>query len=173
VVLFTGLPSSGKTTLAHATAAHLRDVGIEAAVLDGDELRAGLPPAVGFDRQSRHWQLERAGFIAEILAGHGVIPLLAIIAPYAEDRERLASRMQGDYVEIHLAPGLAVCERRDSNGVYARARAEGGDRQVHRDIVEPYEAPVSPTLRLDTAVDSVQACVERCVDVVVATAGRG
>ena len=83
---FTGLPSAGKSTIAHAVAADLRSVGRRVQVLDGDEVRPHLSVGLGFDRESRDINVKRIGYVARLLAAHGVVVLVPVIAPYADAR---------------------------------------------------------------------------------------
>jgi adenylylsulfate kinase len=162
-VLFTGLPGAGKTTLAGACRDALTKRGVRSEVLDGDELRARLRPALGFSREDRRDQLQRAVFIAELLAAHGVVPLLALVAPYADDR-RFAREKLGaaGFVEVFLDPPLNACIARDPGGLYERMNADDPAR-VQVEIVAPYEPPNGAEVRLDTAVAPVDECVRRVI----------
>jgi len=150
-VLFTGHPSAGKTTLATRTSALLSDRGIANEILDGDELRSRLPPLLGFSREDRSQQFARALFLAELLAAHGVVPILALVAPFAADRDIGRLRFAGPgWLEIHLDPPQQTCIERDTRGLYARLDAEGGRSAVVAEVFAVYEPPPSPALRLDT-----------------------
>ena len=146
-VWLTGLPSAGKTTIAHALADRLRAEGHRVEVLDGDELRASLSQDLGFSREDRHLNVTRIGFVAQKLAAHGVKVLVAVIAPYADSRAAVR-RQHADggteFLEVHVATPLTVCAERDVKGLYAR--------QVPglTGLDAPYEPPLRPELRVRT-----------------------
>jgi adenylylsulfate kinase-like enzyme len=157
-VLFTGLPAAGKTSLACACRRLLADAGVSAELVDGDELRARLPPALTHSRADRLHQFARAVFVSELLAAHRVIPLIALVAPFAASREQLrAVFAPAGCIEVHVCTPLAVCRARDQKNLYARL----GD-SVAREIVAPFEVPENPDYRIDTsdqAADEAAAAV--------------
>jgi adenylylsulfate kinase len=156
-VWLTGLPSAGKTTIATALAARLAGAGRRVEVLDGDEIREFLSAGLGFSREDRHTNVQRIGFVAELLASHGVLVLVPVIAPYADSREavRKRHRTRGTgYVEIHVATPLEVCADRDVKGLYARQAA--GELTGLTGVDDPYEVPLSPDLRIETHGSTVQ-----------------
>ncbi|HEX6391581.1 MAG TPA: adenylyl-sulfate kinase [Solirubrobacteraceae bacterium] len=151
-VLLTGLPSSGKSTLAAATEQALQQRGIDCHVLDGDELRARIPPALGFSHEDRSHQFARALFVAEILSAHRVIPILALVAPFADDRDGARRRFaHAGWIEVFLDPPHDVCLARDSRGLYEKLNAQGGPGLIEAEVTGLYEPPRAPTLRIDTA----------------------
>ncbi len=122
-VWLTGLPSAGKTTLAHALADRLRGDGHRVEVLDGDEVREYLSAGLGFTREDRHTNVQRIGFVAELLASNGVMALVPVIAPYADSREAVAQAPPGRghrLLEVHVATPVEVCAERDVKGLYAK-----------------------------------------------------
>jgi adenylylsulfate kinase-like enzyme len=157
-VLLTGLPSSGKTTLGNLVVAELRRRDRRAHLLDGDELRQRLPPRLGFSRADREAQAGRAGYIASVLRQHHVMPVIALVIPYATSRRDLAAALDGECVEVHLTAPLTTLVARDTRGIYRRT-AESGDAR-YAAVVEPYETPERPTLRLDTNTLGIQPCVD-------------
>lgn len=163
-VLFTGLPAAGKTTLACACRRLLADAGIRAEVVDGDELRARLPPALTHSRADRLHQFARAIFVSELLAAHGVIPLIALVAPFAASREQLRAAFAAvGSLEVHVCTPLPVCRDRDQKGLYARL----GD-SVQPEIVDPFEVPEDPDYRIDasdrSADEAAAAVVARLIE---------
>lgn len=147
----TGLSGAGKSTIADAIAATLWAEGREVEVLDGDELRRGLSAGLGFSREDRDTHVRRVGFVAELLARHGVVVLVPVIAPYAaaRDQVRAAHDARGTgYLEVHVATPLVECARRDVKGLYAKAAA--GEIIAMTGVDDPYEEPDKPDLRLDT-----------------------
>ncbi|MFD3452614.1 adenylyl-sulfate kinase [Streptomyces sp. NPDC058691] len=150
-VWLTGLPSAGKTTIARALADRLRGDGHRVEVLDGDEVREFLSAGLGFGREDRHTNVQRIGFVAELLASHGVKVLVPVIAPYADSREAVRKRhdAQGTtYLEVHVATPLDVCSARDVKGLYAKQAA--GEISGLTGVDDPYEAPATPDLRIET-----------------------
>lgn len=169
-VWLTGLPSAGKTTIAHAVADRLRATGRRVEVLDGDAVRETLSAGLGFSRADRDANVERIGFVAELLARNGVLVLAAVISPYAAARERVRERHTGSgtaFLEVHVATPVAECAARDVKGLYARARSGGLTGLTGVD--DPYQPPDRPDLRLDTAGRSVDDCAEA---VLAALTGR-
>ncbi|WP_277440620.1 adenylyl-sulfate kinase [Streptomyces sp. SPB162] len=150
-VWLTGLPSAGKTTVAFALADRLRDAGHRVEVLDGDEIREFLSAGLGFTREDRHTNVQRIGFVAELLASNGIKVLVPVIAPYADSREAVRGRhrKQGTpYLEVHVATPVEVCSERDVKGLYAKQAA--GEISGLTGVDDPYETPEAPDLRLET-----------------------
>jgi adenylylsulfate kinase len=144
----TGLPSSGKTTLARELSAQLRQQGFATELLDGDEVRRGLSADLGFDRASREAHAVRVAYVAKLLVRHGVIPIVALISPYRRSRASARSEI-GPFVEVYVSTPLSVCESRDVKGLYRRARA--GEIKEMTGVDDPYEAPESPDIVVDTS----------------------
>jgi adenylylsulfate kinase len=155
-VWLTGLPSAGKSTIAAAAAAQLRAEGRDVEVLDGDEVRRNLTSELGFSKEHRDLNVARIGYVAELLARHGVIVFAAVIAPYADAREAVRKRHEQNgtaYAEVYVATPLQVCRSRDVKGLYARQAA--GQISGLTGVDDPYEAPRSPELSLHTHTQSV------------------
>jgi adenylylsulfate kinase len=164
-VWLTGLPSAGKSTIARALASQLRADGRRVELLDGDELRTNLTADLGFSREDRDTNVRRVGFIAGLLARHGVIALVPVIAPYAEARAavRAAHDVDGTaFIEVHVATPLEVCAERDVKGLYAKQRA--GEIHGLTGVDDPYEIPTNPELRLDTQGRSVDESAALLLD---------
>jgi adenylyl-sulfate kinase len=163
---FTGLPSSGKSTIAAAVEDRLVSQGRSAYLLDGDNLRHGLNGDLGFSAADRSENVRRAGHVALLLADAGLVALVSLISPYAEDRERVrATHLEAGlpFLEAYVNTPLEECERRDPKGLYARARA--GALRGFTGVDDPYEPPRSPELeltpecRLDESVAAVLAAL--------------
>jgi adenylyl-sulfate kinase len=152
VIWFTGLPGAGKSTLAQALAPRLLAQGRRVEILDGDAVRTHLSKGLGFSREDRDTNIARIAFVAHLLARNGVAVLVAAISPFRKARDE-ARALIGDFVEVHVAPPLEECIRRDVKGLYAKAMA--GEVRSFTGISDPYEEPLSPELRLDTSVVSV------------------
>lgn len=156
-VWLTGLPSAGKTTIAYALAERLRAEGHRVEVLDGDEIREFLSAGLGFTREDRHTNVQRIGFVAELLASNGVKALVPVIAPFADSREAVSGRHAKagtTYLEVHVATPVEVCSERDVKGLYAKQAA--GEISGLTGVDDPYEAPVDPDLRIESHTQSVQ-----------------
>lgn len=159
-VWLTGLPSAGKTTIARALAERLGGEGHRVEVLDGDEIREFLSAGLGFSRADRDTNVRRIGFVAELLASHGVTVLVPVIAPYADSRDAVRKRHQAsdtDYLEVHVATPVDVCSERDVKGLYARQAA--GQLTGLTGVDDPYEAPSAPDLRIAAHEQSVKESV--------------
>ncbi|MDX2811224.1 adenylyl-sulfate kinase [Streptomyces sp. NPDC001902] len=156
-VWLTGLPSAGKTTIARALAGRLRGDGHRVEVLDGDEIREFLSAGLGFGREDRHTNVQRIGFVAELLAANGVKVLVPVIAPYADSREAVRKRHEArgtTYLEVHVATPVEVCTVRDVKGLYAKQAA--GEISGLTGVDDPYEAPETPDLRIETQDHTVE-----------------
>lgn len=156
-IWLTGLPSAGKTTIAHELAGKLGEDGHRVEVLDGDEIREFLSAGLGFSREDRHTNVQRIGFVAELLARNGVKVLVPVIAPFADSREAVRKRHQTGgtpYLEVHVATPVEVCSVRDVKGLYAKQAA--GEISGLTGVDDPYEAPESPDLRIESQDQTVQ-----------------
>jgi len=160
VIWFTGLPSSGKSTIAHAVEQRLHRMSCRTFVLDGDNVRHGLSGDLGFSPEDRHENIRRIGEVAKLFVEAGVIVLTAFVSPFRRDRELARGLLlHGDFLEVYCRCPLEVCEARDPKGHYPRARA--GDIKDFTGISAPYEDPRDPELILDTAQLSISESVER------------
>ncbi|KQO18296.1 adenylyl-sulfate kinase [Paenibacillus sp. Leaf72] len=147
VLWFTGLPSSGKSTLAFEVEHELFKRHMHSYVLDGDNLRLGLNQGLGFSQQDRRENVRRIGEAARLFADAGLIVLVAAISPYRADRERVRSFFSEDeFIEIYVKCPLAECERRDPKGLYKKARA--GKIHDFTGISSVYEAPGHPEIMI-------------------------
>ncbi|WP_374050322.1 adenylyl-sulfate kinase [Streptomyces roseicoloratus] len=155
-VWLTGLPSSGKTTIARAVAEQLRAEGHRVEVLDGDEFRETLSAGLGFSREDRHTNVQRIGLVAEVLARNGVLALVPSIAPYADSRRAVRERHRAShtpYLEVHVATPSSTCSERDVKGLYAKQAA--GEISGLTGVDDPYEAPDLPDLRIPAHAQTV------------------
>ena len=170
---FTGLPSSGKSTLASALADRLTAQGHRVQVLDGDQVRPYLSQGLGYSREDRDINVRRIGWVARLLAGHGVVVLVPVIAPYADARQAVRddhSAAGVAYGEVFVSTSLEVSEARDVKGLYARARR--GELRGLTGVDDPYERPLSPELVIDTARVDVGTAVERLAALLAAITER-
>jgi adenylylsulfate kinase len=158
---FTGLPSAGKSTIAHSLAHRLADEGGRVQVLDGDEVRPYLSAGLGYSRDDRDINVRRIGWVARLLASHGVIVLVPVIAPYADSRQSVRDDHVAagvPFAEIFVSTPLHVAEARDVKGLYARARR--GEIAAMTGVDDPYEEPRSAELVLDTSELDLETSVE-------------
>jgi adenylylsulfate kinase len=159
---FTGLPSSGKSTVAHALADRLAGPGHRIQVLDGDDVRQHLSQGLGYSRQDRDINVRRIGWVARLLASHGVVVLVPVIAPYADARKAVRDDHAAagiPFAEIFVSTSLEVAESRDVKGLYAKARK--GELSGLTGVDDPYERPLAPELAIDTARVDLETAVER------------
>jgi len=158
ILWFTGLSGAGKSTLANAVNSALFEQGLACYVLDGDNVRHGLCADLGFSDADREENIRRIGEVAKLFLDAGVVVLTAFVSPFRADRARARELVEaGDFIEIHCAADLAVCEERDTKGLYAKARA--GQIKDFTGISSPYEAPEAPELRVETGNRSLDESV--------------
>ena len=159
---FTGLPSAGKSTIAHALEEQLHQAGCRTFVLDGDNIRHGLCGDLGFAEADRVENIRRIGELAKLFVEAGTIVLTAFVSPYRRDREHARGLLlHGDFLEIWCRCPVEVCEQRDPKGHYQRAR-EGKIRDF-TGVSAPYEEPSDPELVLDTATVPIDRSVEKAL----------
>jgi len=162
VIWFTGLPSSGKSTLANAVEEKLFENGHLSIVLDGDNIRHGLNKNLGFSPEDREENIRRIGEVAKLFADAGLIAMTAFISPYRKDRDQARDLMKdGEFIEVFVKVPLDVAEQRDPKGLYKKARA--GEIKEFTGISAPYEEPVDPEIVIDTSkLDVIQ-----CRDIII------
>jgi sulfate adenylyltransferase len=161
-VFFTGLSGSGKSTVANALMVKLMEMGGRpVTLLDGDVVRKHLSSELGFSREHRDINIRRIGYVASEITKNGGIAICAPIAPYAATREGVREMIEehGAFVEVHVATSLEECERRDRKGLYRLARE--GKIKEFTGISDPYEAPETPELRLETEGFDVDYCAQQ------------
>ncbi|MCP4035715.1 MAG: adenylyl-sulfate kinase [bacterium] len=159
-IWLTGLSGSGKSTIAVAAEAALREQGRLTYILDGDNVRQGLNSNLGFSPDDRTENIRRIGEVAKLFTDAGVIVLTAFISPYRADRDQVRDIMAGgDFLEAYVSADVETCEKRDVKGLYAKARA--GEIPEFTGISAPYEEPEKPEIVLDSAAHSVEESVEQ------------
>jgi len=163
VLWFTGLPSSGKSTLANEVAYMLHQRGHLAYILDGDNIRHGLNEDLGFSPEDREENIRRIGEVANLFADAGVIAITAFISPYRRDRDRVRRLVgEGRFIEVYMNCPVEVCERRDPKGLYTKAKK--GEIPEFTGVSAPYEPPEDPEIELRTDRMSVEECAEKVVE---------
>lgn len=161
-IWLTGLPSSGKSVVARALRDRLNASGAACYLLDGDQLRRGICSDLGFSAAAREENVRRAAEIARLLCDAGLVAVCALISPYAADRARarFVHEVNGlRFVEVYVSTPLEVCERRDTKGLYARARA--GELEQMTGVNDPYERPVAPDVEVSMEFTPVDSAVDR------------
>ena len=166
VLWFTGLSGSGKSTIANTVDHLLHQRRIHTFVLDGDNVRMGLNKNLGFSAEDRAENIRRIGEVAKLFCDVGSIVMTAFISPYREDRNKVRELLEdGEFVEVLVDASLETCEARDPKGLYKKARA--GEIKQFTGIDDPYEAPESPELVLDsntTGIDDLAGQVVAWLD---------
>jgi bifunctional enzyme CysN/CysC len=164
VVWLTGLSGAGKSTISDALIDLLRREGLNAARLDGDDLRTGLNSDLGFSDKDRSENLRRAAHVARLFASLGHIAICSFISPLNADRKMIREIVGDRYMEVYVRTSLAECERRDPKGLYKRARA--GEIRQFTGITSTFEEPDTPDLVLDTEGVSVDQVVRQLADAI-------
>lgn len=180
IVWFTGLSGCGKSTVSNLVDHKLHAAGVHTYVLDGDNVRHGLnaPPAIleptygadfarrfglGFGAEDRIENIRRIGAVAQLFAEAGLVTLTAFISPYRRDRDAVRDAVPaGDFIEVFVDAPLELCESRDPKGLYKKARA--GEIRGFTGIDDPYEPPLNPELRLDSAGHPAEVLADQVVD---------
>lgn len=162
VVWFTGMSGAGKSTLSAPLAERLRSAGRKVELLDGDEVRTHLSKGLTFSKEDRDTNVRRIGFVAALLAKHGVIAITAAISPYRDVRDEVRVKVRaagGDFVEIFVDCPLEVLAKRDVKGLYKQAMA--GEIPHFTGVSDPYEPPLTPDVRVDSSRDPIDASLDR------------
>jgi sulfate adenylyltransferase len=150
-IFFTGLSGSGKSTIANALVAKLRELGGRSlTLLDGDIVRKNLSSELGFSREHRDLNILRIGFVAAEITKHGGIAICAPIAPYVATRRKVRQEVEavGGFFEVFVATPIEECEKRDRKGLYVKARA--GILKEFTGVSDPYEVPEHAEIVIDT-----------------------
>ena len=159
-VWLTGLSGAGKSTIAYALEQALTAQRRPCFVLDGDAVRQGLCRDLGYSPEDRSENIRRVAEVCRLMNDAGLIVISAFISPLRSDREHAREVIGADhFLEVFISTPLAVCEKRDTKGMYKRARA--GQLREFTGVSAPYEEPEKPAIALDTSVLSVEECVGR------------
>ena len=160
-VWFTGLPCSGKTTIADRVAEVLRNNGHRVERLDGDTVRQGLTSDLGFTKEDRDENIKRVTFVSKLLTRNGVIILATFVSPYRERRKKTREEI-GDFIEVYTRCPIEVCIARDVKGMFKKALA--GEISNFTGIDDPYEEPDNPELIVDTDKKSIDESVQKVLN---------
>ncbi len=149
IIWLTGLPCSGKSTIAVELQALLFEMGCNTYILDGDNIRHGLNKDLGFSPQEREENIRRIGEVAKLFCDAGYLIITAFISPYQKDREKARHLVRrGDFIETYVKADISVCEDRDVKGLYKKARL--GQIEEFTGVSAPYEEPQNPEIVVDT-----------------------
>ena len=157
---FTGIPCSGKTTIADRVAEILRENGHRVERLDGDIVRKGLTSDLGFSKEDRDENIKRVTFVAKLLTRNEVAVLATFVSPYRERRAKTREDI-GNFVEVYTRCPVEVCIERDVKGMYEKALA--GEISNFTGVDDPYEEPEDPELILDTDKDDIEECARKVI----------
>lgn len=158
VVWLTGLPGSGKTTIARELERELKVRGLKFEVFDGDEVRKNLSKGLGFSREDRDTHNKRVIYVCKLLTRNGVNAVVSLISPYRSTRAYAREQLP-KFVEVYLKCSVEECIRRDPKGLYKKALA--GEISNMTGIQDPYEEPVNPEVVLDTEHDSSEHNIQK------------
>ncbi|MDE1819677.1 MAG: adenylyl-sulfate kinase [Euryarchaeota archaeon] len=156
VLWMEGLSGSGKSTLSKTLAAKLHADGWNVEILDGDEVRQGLSPDLGFSRKDRETHAHRVSYVARVLSRNGVAVLVALITPYESSRKAARTSVGERFTEVYIKAPLDICQKRDVKGLYKKTQS--GHVTQMTGVDDPFEEPANPDLVVDTSSDSVETC---------------
>jgi adenylylsulfate kinase len=167
VIWLTGLPGSGKTTIAKALYPRLKESGFKAEFLDGDIVRKELSPELGFTKQDREIHARRVVYLSKILSRNGIISIVSLISPYRDFRRyaRSETNMNNNFYEVYVKCSLETCITRDPKGLYKKALS--GEIKDLTGLQDPYEEPENPEIIVDTERQTVEECVNVILDKVL------
>ena len=166
LIWFTGLSGSGKSTIANALEQALHKKGIHTYSLDGDNIRNGINNDLAFSPEDRTENIRRIAEIANLMIDAGIVTLAAFVSPYKKDRENIKSVVKDiNFVEVYVNTSIEECERRDTKGLYAKARK--GEIKNMTGISAPYEVPENPDIEIKTEFESKDVAVKRILNVIL------
>lgn len=166
VIWFTGFSGSGKSTLANMLEQHLHKNNIRTFILDGDNVRKGLNKDLDFSENGRNENIRRVGEVAKLMVHGGMVVIGAFVSPFRKERQQLKQLLGEDtFVEVFVDTPLEVCEKRDSKGLYKKARE--GKITNFTGISSPFEAPENPDIHIYTDEETPEESLERILKIIV------
>ena len=166
VIWFTGLSGSGKSTLAGLLEQHLYEQGIHTYILDGDNVRKGLNMDLDFSIEGRNENIRRIGEVARLMADAGLVVIAAFVSPMEKERQGLRQTVGADqFLEVFVDTPLSECERRDTKGLYKKARA--GAIKHFTGITSPFEPPENPDIHIRTVEEAPEASLSKILAVIL------
>ena len=169
-IRLTGLPCSGKTTLANLLCRSLQDEGItQVEVLDGDVVRTHLSKGLGFSRADRDTNIRRIGWVCQVLTKHGISSIVAAVSPFRAGRNDVRAMIEkvggpGSFIEVWVRCEVEECIRRDVKGMYAKALR--GEIQQFTGVSDPYEEPFNANVVVDTNAETPATSVSRILEII-------
>ncbi len=157
---FTGLPCSGKTTLAQGVEEILLERGLPVEVFDGDEIRTNLTKGLGYSKEDRDTNIRRIGYVCNLLTRNGVVSIAAVISPYQNIRDEVRETI-GRFVEVFVDAPLEELIKRDVKGMYKKALA--GEIKNFTGVSDPYEAPENPEILVETDKEDVDESLQKII----------
>ena len=169
VIWLTGLPGSGKTTIAKALQPRLKELGFKVELLDGDIVRKELSPELGFTKQDREIHARRVVYLSKILSRNGIISIVCLISPYREFRRyaRSETNINNNFYEVYVKCSLETCIERDPKGLYKKALS--GEIKDLTGLQDPYEEPENPELIVNTERQTLEECANVILNRVLQT----
>jgi adenylylsulfate kinase len=169
VIWLTGLPGSGKTTIAKVLQPRLKESGFKVELLDGDIVRKELSPELGFTKQDREIHARRVVYLSKLLSRNGIISIVSLISPYRDFRRyaRSETNMNNNFYEVYVKCSLGTCIGRDPKGLYKKALS--GEIKDLTGLQDPYEEPENPEIIVDTERQTLEECVNVILDRVLQT----
>src|SRR3989440_130676 len=160
---FTGLSGAGKTTIAAVVRPELERRGLLVEWLDGDEVREHLSKGLGFSKEDRDTNIDRIGWVASRLTRHGAAVIVSAISPYREARQKAREMVEanGTFIEVFVDASVDECARRDGKGLYEKAFR--GEIKEFTGVSDPYEAPESPEIRIESEHEEPEESARRIV----------
>ena len=158
---FTGLPCSGKTTIADLVAGSLKKQDLKVERLDGDIVRKGLTNDLGFSKEDRDKNIERVTFVAELLSKNGIATIVSFVSPYKELRQH-ARVNTTNFIEVYVKCPVEVCKERDVKGMYQKAVK--GEIANFTGVDDPYEEPESPDLVIESNTETPQESAKKVIN---------
>lgn len=163
LVWFTGLSGSGKSTIANIVEQELFKKGINTYILDGDNIRKGINKDLTFSPNDRKENIRRIAEIANLMIDAGLVVLASFVSPYKIDRENIKNTVKSsNFVEVYINTSVEECERRDTKGLYKKARA--GEIKNMTGISAPYEAPIKPDIEINTEKETIDESVTKIME---------
>jgi adenylylsulfate kinase len=160
VLWLTGLPCSGKTTLAEGLKKELLKYNINVVVLDGDEFRKSVSPDLGYSKKDRDLNVRRAGYIAKFLSDKGICTVCAFVSPYCNTRRRIRKEVD-NFIEVYVKASADICRKRDVKGLWEKAQK--GKIKGFTGYDDPYEEPTKPEVICDSESNNPDQNIEKVV----------
>jgi len=162
IIWLTGLPASGKTTIARQLEKYLYARGCHTYILDGDNIRHGLNKDLGFSKEARTENIRRIAEVAKLFLDGGIIVICAFVSPYKDDREMARNLVEeSEFIEVYVKCPVDICMQRDPKSMYKRAVS--GKMKAFTGVDDPYEEPEVPELVLETDTLTVREGADRIV----------